>query len=247
MKQRKCLPIPGTSVPRIIFQAVLVKEANMQTRGLLYEELGQIRHELTMMAARTEENFCKSLALIKSGDKELAKEIKESSKLVDALQLKIEDMALAIIATQQPKARDLRELITVFKLTSNIERIDDYGVHLAKAAVKLASRPPFRSYKRIETMAQTGLEMFRQAFAAYLAQDAAAARKASALDDTIDEEHKALMEELLALMKEKPGLVKAASRLLRLSGYMERLGDHATNICEGITFMIEGRHEELNR
>jgi phosphate transport system protein len=52
---------------------------------------------------------------------------------------------------------------------------------------------------------------------------------------------------VLALIKEKPELVKAASRILRLSGYMERLGDHITNICEGIIFMIEGSHEELNR
>ena len=218
----------------------------MHTRGLLYEELGRIRGELTMMAARTEENLCKSLALIKTGDKELAKEIKASSKIVDAMQLKIEDMALVLIATQQPVASDLRELITVFKLTANIERIDDHGVHLAKASVKLASRPPFRCYARIETMAQTGLEMLKAAFAAYIAQDADAARKAAALDDKIDEEHKALTEEVLALMKEKPGLVKAASRLLRLSGYMERMGDHATNMCEGIIFMVNGRHEELN-
>ena len=219
----------------------------MQTRGLLCGELEQIRRELTLMAARTEENLGKSLALIKSGDRELAKEIKASSKIVDAMQLKIEDMAIALIATQQPVASDLRELITVFKLTSNIERIDDHGVHLAKASLKLASRPPFRCYKRIELMAQTGLEMFRAALAAYIAQDAAAAREAAALDDKIDEEHKALTEEVLALMREKPGLVKAASRLLRLSGYMERLGDHVTNMCEGIIFMIEGRHEELNQ
>jgi phosphate transport system protein len=218
----------------------------MQTRGLLHEELNQIRRELTLMVARVEENLGKALALLRSGNKDLAKEIKESSKIVDALQLKIEDMALVLIATQQPKASDLRELVTVFKLTSNIERIDDHGTHLAKTALKLSSRPPFRSFERIERMAETGLEMFRAAFSAYLAQDSEAARKVAALDDIIDNEHKALTEEVLALIKEKPGLVKAAARLLRLSGYMERFGDHITNMCEGIIFMTEGRHEELN-
>ena len=218
----------------------------MQTRGLLFEEMNQLRRELTLMAARVEEDLGKALAILRSGGEKLAEEIKENGKIVDALQLKIEDMALILIATQQPVARDLRELITVFKLTTNLERIGDYGVHLAKAAVKLAGRAPFRSVERIDRMAETGQEMLKTAFSAYLAQDAAAARKAAALDDKIDEEHKALTEEVLALIKEKPELVKAAARLLKLSGYMERLGDHITNICEGIIYMIEGRHEELN-
>ena len=218
----------------------------MQTRSLLGEEMNKLRHELTLMAARVEEDLGKALAMLRSGGDELAKEIKESGKIVDALQLRIEDMALTLIATQQPVARDLRELVTVFKLTANLERIGDFGIHLAKAAAKLSGRPSFRSMERIERMAETGQEMLKAAFAAYLAQDPGAARDAAVLDDKIDGEHKALTGEVLALMKEKPGLVKAASRLLRLSGYMERLGDHITNICEGIIFMTEGSHEELN-
>ena len=218
----------------------------MQTRTMLHEEMNKLRRELTLMASRVEDDLGKALAILRSGGDELAKEVKESGKIVDALQLKIEDMALALIATQQPVARDLRELVTVFRITSSLERVGDYGIHLVKGAVKLSARPPFRSIERIERMAEAGQEMLKAAFSAYLAQDTDAARKAAALDDKIDSEHKALTGEVLSLMKEKPELVKAAARLLRLSGYMERLGDHITNICEGIIFMAEGRHEELN-
>ena len=219
----------------------------MQTRSVLQEELNKLRRELTLMATRVEENLGKSITILKTGQNELADEVKEVSKMIDEQQLKIEDMALVLIATQQPVARDLRELITVFKLTASLERIGDYGIHLVKAAKKLSDRPPFRSMERVERMAETGQEMLKAAFSAYLAHDAAAARDAAVLDDKIDDEHKALVDEVLALMKEKPGLVKAASRLLRLSGYMERLGDHITNICEGIIFMVEGSHEDLNQ
>jgi phosphate transport system protein len=218
----------------------------MQSRTLLSEELNQLRRELALMAARVEEDIEKALAVLRSGDKELVEEVKESGKVVDALQLKIEDIALVLIATQQPVARDLRELITVFKITANLERIGDYGIHLAKAALKLSERPPFRSIDRIERMAETAQEMLKEAFSAYLAQDPNSARKTAALDDKIDGEHKALTEEMLALMKKQSRFIKAAARLLRLSGYMERLGDHVTNICEGIIYMIEGRHEDLN-
>ena len=219
----------------------------MQTRGALSEELNKIRRELTLMASRVGEDLGRALAMLRSGGDELAAEVKESGKIVDALQLKIEDMALILIATQQPVARDLRELVTVFKLTSSLERIGDYGIHLVKAANKLSKHPPFRSIEHIERMAGTGQEMLKAAFSAYLAQDTEAARQAAALDDKIDREHKALTEEVLKLMKKKPELVKAAARLLRLSGYMERLGDHITNICEGIIYMVDGSHEELNR
>ena len=199
------------------------------------------------MSARVAEDLGKALTILRSGDEELVKEVKESGKAVDKLQIKIEDMALVLIATQQPVASDLREMITVFKITSNLERIGDLGIHLVKAAAKLSSRPAFRSMERIERMVETGQEMLKSAFNAYLAQDVNLARQAATLDDKIDNEHKALTEEVLSLMKGKPKLVKAAARLLKLSGYMERLGDHITNISEGVIYMIEGRHVELNR
>jgi phosphate transport system protein len=218
----------------------------MQTRGLLSEELKKLRRELTVMAARVEEDLGKAASILRSGDKELATEVKKSGKIVDALQHTIEDMALVLIATQQPVARDLREMISIFKITSSLERIGDYGIHLVKTARKLSSRPPFRSMERIERMAETGQEMLKAAFAAYLAQDPVAARNAAVLDDAIDGEHKALTEEVLALMKGNPALVKAAARLLKLSGYMERLGDHITSICESVIYITESRHVELN-
>ena len=198
------------------------------------------------MASRVEEDLGKALILLRTGNKELLKEIKESGKIVDALQYKIEDMALVLIATQQPVARDLREMIAIFKLTSGIERIGDYGIHLAKSASRLAEEPSFRSVARIEKMAETGILMLKTAFTAYIERDADAARKAAGKDTKIDNEHKALTEEILALMKEEPQLVKNAARLLKLSGYMERMGDHITNICESIVYMIEGKHEDLN-
>ena len=192
----------------------------MQTRALLHEELNKLRRELSLMASRVEEDLGKAIAILRSGGDELAQEVKESGKIVDALQLKIEDQALVLITTQQPVARDARELVMVFKITSSLERIGDFGVHLVKAAKKLSDRPSFRAMERIICMAATGQEMLKAAFASYLAQDAAAARHAAAMDDKIDGEHKALTEEVLALMKEEPKLVKAAARLLKLSGFM---------------------------
>jgi phosphate transport system protein len=198
------------------------------------------------MTARVEEDLGKAYSILRSGDEELIKEVKESGKIVDTLQLKIEEMALVLIATQQPVARDLRELVMVFKITGSLERIGDFGVHLVKAAKKLSRRPTFPAMERIERMVETGREMLKTAFTAYLAQDVDVARQAASMDDKIDHEHKALTGEVLSLMKKRPELVKPAARVLKLSGYMERLGDHITAICECVIYMVEAHHENLN-
>ena len=218
----------------------------MNTRILFLDALNRLRHDILAMAARVEEDLGKACTALRNNDAELIQEVKAGDAVVNAMQLTIEDETATLIATQQPVARDLRELVTIFKISSNLERMGDHTVHLAKAASKLAGGPSFRSLEHLETMAETGREMIRAAISAYLDQDVDAARRAAALDDKIDGEHKALTEETLALMKEKPELIKNAVRILNTSSFLERLGDHVTNICESIIYMVESKHEELN-
>ena len=220
----------------------------MNTRFFFSEELKRLRHDILSMAAKVEENLGKALAALRTNNKELAKEVRADDAEVDALQKKIEDDAAVIIATQQPVARDLRELVTIFKLTGNIERVGDHAVHLAKAAKKLAKSgdSPFKAQKYLEKMAETGQQMLRAAVSAFLQQDVKAAREAAAMDYLIDADHKALTEDVLKLMKKRPDLAKEAYQILQTSNQLERLGDHITNICEAVIYMIEGKHEDLN-
>jgi len=218
----------------------------MNARLIFLEELNRLRHDILAMATRVEEDLGKAVTALRNNDAELAREVTADDAVVNAMQLKIEDETAIVIATQQPVARDLREMVTILKLASSLERIGDHAVHLAKTVIKLSGEPPFRSSERLEKMAETGCEMIRNAVSAYLNQDAEAARKAASLDDKIDGEHKALTEEVLSLMKEHPEFISKASRLLHTSGQLERLGDHITNICENIIYMVLGKHEELN-
>lgn len=218
----------------------------METRMHFIDELSRLNHDVLAMGTRVEENLRKALEALKNQDVELAREVKASDELVNALQLKIEDQAAILIATQQPVARDLRELVTIFKLTDNLERAGDHAVHLAKAAIKLSGEPPFRQIDRLGKMAEIGCEMIRGAVDAYLHKDVEAARKVASADDEIDREHKQLVREVLGLMRERPEQVERASRLLTTSGFLERLGDHMTNICEAIVFMVDGSRVELN-
>ena len=220
----------------------------METRTFFSSELNRLRQDILAMATRVEENLGKALTALRTRNPDLANEVRADDKEVDALQLRIEDDTAIIIATQQPVARDLREMVTIFKLTSNIERVGDHAVHLARAAKKLTKRgdSPFRAQERLEKMAETGQLMLRAAISAYLAQDTAATRAAAAMDNMIDAEHKEITENILKVMKKKPELIKSALQILHTSNQLERLGDHITNICEAVIYMIEGKHEELN-
>jgi len=220
----------------------------MESRKFFSEELSRLRQDILAMAIRVEENLSKALTALRTRNPDLAKEVRADDSEIDALQISIEDDAAIIIATQQPVARDLREMVSIFKLTSNIERVGDHAVHLSRAAKKLAKNgdSSFRAQEHLEKMAETGQFMLRAAISAFLAQDAKAAREAAAMDNKIDTEHKALTENILKLMKKNPELVKGALQILHTSNQLERLGDHITNICEAVIYISEGIHEELN-
>jgi phosphate transport system protein len=220
----------------------------MTTRKKLSEDLNRLRQDILLMSTKAEENIGKALTALRTRDPELAKIVRSGDIEIDALQHKIDDDAAYLIATQQPVARDLREIVTILKITGNIERVGDHAVHLARAAKKLAKKKdsPFKAQEHLEKMAETGQYMVRSAIAAFLAQDTQAARNTAAMDNKIDAEHKELTENILKLMKKNPGLVKGAMEILNTSNQLERLGDHITNICEAVIYMIEGTHEELN-
>ncbi len=218
----------------------------MQARIHFMEELTRLGHDVLAMGTRVEEGLRKAVEALRTQNVELAKEVKASDELVNALQLKIEDQAAVLIATQQPVARDLRELVTVFKVTNNLERAGDYAVHLAKTAIKLSGEPPFRQIEALARMAETECLMIRGAVDAYLSRDADKARDTAAMDDAVDREHKDLVKEVLELMRERPETIERATKILKTSGYLERLGDHMTNICEAVVFMVDGSHVELN-
>ncbi len=218
----------------------------MGNRIQLMDEMNRLHHDLLSMGTRVEEDLRKAVEALKRQDVELAKEVKADDAVVNALQLKIEDQTAVLIATQAPVARDLRGLVALLKVTDNLERAGDHAVHLAKAAIKLAGEPPFRQIERLERMASVGCDMVRGAVGAYLNRDVEEARRVAALDDGIDGEHRALVQEVLELMKERPDQVQRAARLLTTSGFLERLGDHMTNVCEAVVYMVEGSHVELN-
>ncbi|NLJ47854.1 MAG: phosphate signaling complex protein PhoU [Treponema sp.] len=218
----------------------------MNTRIQFMEELTRLHHDILAMGTRVEEDLRRALEALRTGNLDLVQEVKAGDEVINALQIKIEDQTAILIATQQPVARDLRELVTVFKVTDNLERIGDHAVHLAKTARRLSEEPYGQSLERLERMAETGCSMVRDAVTAFLNKDAALARTTARKDDEIDTDHKAFVKEVLEFLTRNPDRAAQATKLVATSSFLERLGDHVTNLCEAVVFMVEGSHVELN-
>jgi len=119
-------------------------------------------------------------------------------------------------------------------------------VHLAKTAKRLSDDPYPRPLDRLERMAEIDVSMVHDAVVAFLERNEALAREVAARDDLVDAEHKAFVQEVLAYLTENPGKAQQATRLISTSSFLERLGDHVTNLCEAVVFMLTGEHTELN-
>ena len=210
------------------------------------EEMNRIHHDLLAMGTRVEEDLRKASLAARDRDSRLAGDVIADDEVINAMQVKIEDQAAQLMATQQPVARDLRELVAIVKIVADLERIGDHAVHLSKAVIKLKDSGDFRQIDTLAEMAALACDMLRQAMAAMLNHDEAQARSAAAIDRTIDARHRSVVQDVLDLVRESPGLASEGYRLLRTANFLERLGDHVTHICENTVYMVTGAHVELD-
>jgi len=210
------------------------------------EEMNRLHHDILTMGTRVEEDLRKAIDSLKRRDEELAREVKADDAVINAMQIKIEDQTAMLMATQAPVARDLRELVTILKTVNDLERIGDYGVHLAKMVIKLKGEPELPQFESLANMAETGCLMIRDSIKSLLERSESLARQTAEKDTIIDELHHSLVKETLEYMKANPEKVTQASKIIATSGFLERLGDHVRNICESVIYMVEGTHVELN-
>lgn len=218
-----------------------------QSRIHFQDQLNQLRHDVLVMSTRVEEDLRKVVAAARSGDLELARSVRAGDQEINAMQARAEDQATALLATQQPVARDLRELVTIIKVVAELERIGDYAAHLAKTVMKVADKSDDSAIlKDLAIMADKGAIMLSHAISALLGSDEDLARTTAALDAEINGMYKQVVQAILERMKTNPDALNREARFLRTANVLERLGDHVTNICESVVYMVSGVHVELN-
>ena len=204
-------------------------------------QLEMISEKLLRMGGRVEEAIGKSVRALIERRPDLADEVIRADSEIDRLELEIDDLCTEVLARNQPLARDLRFITTAMKITPDLERIADHAVNIAERVNELVEEPPLRTLVDMPLLAARAQEMVRGALDAFVRHDARAAWSVIKMDDEVDERMEHVFRVLLSHMMENPRTISRALRLTFIAKYFERIADQATNICEMVVYMSEGR------
>ena len=218
----------------------------MEIRTAFHKRLREIQDDILAMGSMVEKATTRSIEALKTRDLVLAHQIIEDDRKINQRRFEIEEKCVQLIATQQPMASDLRIIISVLSITSELERIGDHAEGIAKITVMIGNEPPLKPLIDIPRMAEKTNSMLRRSLEAFVNRDAEAARQITAEDDEVDSLYNQVFRELLTFMLEDPKTITRATRLIWVAHNLERSADRVTNICERVVFLVTGHMQETN-
>jgi phosphate transport system protein len=205
------------------------------------KELERLTETILRLGGHAEGAIVDAVRSLVERDTSLAHRVIERDEEADQLELEVDQVSMDLLALRQPMARDLRFIITALKIAPELERIGDLAGNIAERSIELADEPQLKAYIDIPLMSDIVRGMVRESLDAFVRRDADAARGVIARDDQVDAIMEQFFRELLSYMLEDPRNISRALRLMMISKYLERVGDGATNICEMVVYLAEGR------
>jgi phosphate transport system protein len=207
----------------------------------LDQDLDRVRQALLKMGGMVEGMVAKATQALLDRNNQLCTEVIEGDNQVDQMEIEIDEACHLILGTKQPTAVDLRFLVAVMKINSDLERIGDSAVNIAQSVEQLNEQPTLKPYIDLPHLSQLVQDMVRKSLDAFVRRDTELATEVCQSDDAVDGLYKQIFRELLTYMIEDPKTVSRALHLLLVSRNMERIADHATNIAEDVIYYVEGR------
>jgi phosphate transport system protein len=204
-------------------------------------DLQTLKDRILLMAGTVEEHIDDSVKALIAQDRATSERLVNSDHPVNLLEMQCDELCVRIIVQWQPAASDLRFIVAALKITTDLERLGDLAVNIAKRAVVLARQPKLSPPIDLTAMSNVVQSMVRGALDAFVRRDAVAAESILAQDDTVDAAFRDVSATLVARMKKDPEDVERAVNLLFIAKSLERIADHATNIAEDVIFLAEGR------
>jgi phosphate transport system protein len=207
----------------------------------LQNEIDKLKKQIVLLAGTVEKKVADAVKSIDRHDAQLAQEIKDSDQLIDQAEIEVEEECLKILALHQPVAMDLRFIVAVLKINSDLERIGDEAVNIAGRSLNINAYPRIEINFDLNTLARNVMAMLRRSLDALVNMDAAMAHSVLASDDEIDETVRILFQQVKDEIRRQPEKVDYLIEYMRINRHLERIADHATNIAEDIVYMIEGK------
>lgn len=209
------------------------------------DELSELKNEVLRMGSFVEGMLDDALDALLRQDVAKANEVIRADDVADGIDLGIEARCMRLLALQQPMARDLRLIGSAFKIDSDLERIGDHAVDIARAAKALAGQPYFKPLVDIPRLAALAKEMMHNSLLAFVRMDLALVQKVVQDDDEVDNLYHDLIAELVDYMKRDPATVEQATQLLLVARLLERVADHAVNVAERVQYVETGRLKQI--
>jgi phosphate transport system protein len=217
----------------------------MEIRTAFHKKLREIQDDVLAMGSMAEKAIISSVKALKERDVDKAHEVIADDPKINEKRFSIEEKCVQLIATQQPMASDLRAIICVLNIITDIERIGDHAEGIAKIVVLIGDEPPLKPLIDIPRMAEKVNDMLHLSLDALINHDADAARRIAGEDDEVDHLYDQVFRELLTFMAEDPRTITRATRLIWVAHNLERSADRVTNICERVVYMVTGKMEEI--
>lgn len=216
-------------------------------RKIFEDRLQELHETLLKMGLLVEEAIFKSVHSLVEKDSKQALEVIENDPKINDYEIEIEKKCFELIATQQPVGTDLRKIGTMLKVVTDLERMADHAVSIAKITIRLENEIYLKPLIDIPQMAECVKEMVHEVLEAYISLDEDTAVEVSERDDIVDRYFSKIVLDLVEEMKQNQSQVRQASHLLLAAQHLERIGDYVTNICEWIVYLKTGSIVELNK
>jgi len=209
---------------------------------MLEVRIKELKKELVEYATLVEDMIAKSMkGLLDRDETPLLEVMHELEPATNDFEIKLDELCTGAIAQYQPKARDLRTVLMVFKMNSDLERMGDHVANIADSGLFLLAHAPVKPLIDIPRMAEETVKSLNDSITAFLDEDAALAEAVCERDYIIDALQNQIFRELVTFMTADPATIERALYLIRVANNLERIADLATNICEDVIFMVEGR------
>jgi phosphate transport system protein len=220
---------------------------SLHGRAALDDGLSTLQSQLRQLASLVDVAIERSTLALIALDQRLAQLVITGDAEINALRFQIEDRAIHLIATQQPIAGDLRFVVAVLMLVSELERMGDYAAGNARIVQLHAGRPLLKPLIDIPEMARLVREMLRNAIDAFIRRNPLAAERVAFQDDEVDRLYQLVYRELLTYMVNDTATIDRATWLLWAAHNLERMGDRIQNICERTVYEVTGVMRELKQ
>lgn len=218
----------------------------MVVRENFENNLQELQDKMTEMNELTIAAFEKAFSAFQAQDVELALKVIEEDTVIDNLEIEINQFVVWLMVKEQPVARDLRRIIGALKISSDIERIADFAVNIAKSTIKIGQSNSLLNITNLEQMKEISMNMLQKAVTAYFEENIMLAKEVADLDDQVDDHYSDTYKSITGYLSEHPEETNQLVQLLFVNRYLERTADHITNIAESAAYLIKGRIYDLN-